>query len=211
MLIIILVIQSLWQPFETKQHNVIATISFCSLLLINTITIRINSIISTHSFITQKATRLQVAHVVILYTPLMIGLGWGVKTLYERFCAKKFFTLKTKNAIFNCHCRCHLQRSYSEISLTFDWKFENTDNYGTVEKHWHSWHFLFQFMYFKLLFAIIAYVSVVINILSSKHSFIITAIFTVVCYYYMYIVVKLVLLKSKNRKNTKRIIIIYYY
>lgn len=131
-LILMLVIQSILQPFELKRHNIIASVSFCGLLLINIITIRIKNIISINGFIiiNQDAQRLQLFHLLILYSPLLAGIGWVIKIIFKRFCQKNFCR---KKVIVNYH-HCS-QRSYSEISLIYDRNPETWNNYGAIDRH----------------------------------------------------------------------------
>ena len=78
-LVMMLTVQALFQPFEKRHHNWIATVIFCNLAIINALTIGIY--LSIHY---DKGTQmLQWIQLILIYIPLFIALLWTVQKLYN--------------------------------------------------------------------------------------------------------------------------------
>ena len=77
-LILFLTAQSILQPFEHKRHNIIASLCFCNLAIINYLTIRIYNLVTTKGY-TRQTIAFQWIQVFFVYLPLLVGVAWVVR------------------------------------------------------------------------------------------------------------------------------------
>ena len=111
-LTIILVVQSIAQPFRKTSHNVIASLSICNLVLINSLTIMIVTLVNSRSYI----WHLQLIQMVLLTLPLLVIIIWIVKQvicyMIKRKCGHKLY--------YNCCCYSTDDGDDINISLIYD-------------------------------------------------------------------------------------------
>ena len=77
-LVMMLTIQAIFQPFEKRHHNWIATVIFCNLAVINALTIGIYLSIRYG----KEAQMLQWIQLILIYIPLFVAVMWAVHKLY---------------------------------------------------------------------------------------------------------------------------------
>ena len=111
-LIVILVIQSIAQPFRKTSHNVIASLFICNLVLINSLTIRIVTWVNRISHI----WHLQLIQIVLLTLPLLVGIIWIVKQVICYFIKRKC----GHKLSYNCCCYSTDDGDDINISLIYD-------------------------------------------------------------------------------------------
>ena len=111
-LIVILVIQSIAQPFRKTSHNVIASLFICNLVLINSLTIRIVTWVNRISYI----WHLQLIQIVLLTLPLLVGIIWIVKQVICYFIKRKC----GHKVSYNCCCYSTDDGDDINISLIYD-------------------------------------------------------------------------------------------
>ena len=86
-LVIVLTIQALIQPFRRKIHNILAVLVFCNMAIINALTVRIYTVISTMGY-TSEAIFLQWIQLILIYVPLLSVFVWMMYRIY-RYCHDK--------------------------------------------------------------------------------------------------------------------------
>ena len=89
LLLTLLTLQAILQPFQSRRHNIIAALSFCNLVFVNYLTIRIYNSVSTKGY-TIEIIVLQWVQLVLIYLPLLAGVLWCVSTVLMR-CTRHFF------------------------------------------------------------------------------------------------------------------------
>ena len=122
-LILILVLQAIAQPFRDTTHNIIAVLSFCNLVVINLITIRVYSSVSNKGYTTETHI-LQWLQTILVYMPLLVATIWLIKNLIRR-CLMKMKCLK--KSLYQPD-----DKEY-EVSLIYD----RGEKYGSMEVHGH--------------------------------------------------------------------------
>ena len=122
-LILILVLQAIVQPFRDITHNIIAILSFCNLVVINLITIRIYLSVSNKGY-TIETRILQWIQTILVYMPLLVATIWLMKKV-TRKCFMKVKCLK-KSFYQADDKEC-------EVSLIYD----RGEIYGSMEVDGH--------------------------------------------------------------------------
>ena len=79
-LVMMLTVQALFQPFEKRHHNWIATVIFCNLAVINALTIGIYLSI----LYGKEAQMLQWIQLILIYMPLFVAVPWAVYTMMSQ-------------------------------------------------------------------------------------------------------------------------------
>ena len=125
-LILILVLQAIVQPFRDITHNIIAVLSFCNLVVINLITIRVYSSVSNKGYTTETHI-LQWIQTILVYMPLLVATIWLMKKVMRKYfmkvkCLKKSFYQPD-------------DKEY-EVSLIYD----RGEIYGSMEVDGHCQH-----------------------------------------------------------------------
>ena len=77
-LILLLTGQSILQPFQYKRHNIIASLCFCNLAIINYLTIHIYYLVITKGY-NKETIALQWIQVFFVCLPLIVGVAWVVR------------------------------------------------------------------------------------------------------------------------------------
>ena len=108
--ILMLTIQATVQPFQEKWHNIFSSVVFFILLCINTLTIRIYSLVQSEGYSTQVKILLAV-QTVLASLPLLVGL-----VLCARWCIKKLPSCKRRDYLLE-DSFASLNRSNSYGSL----------------------------------------------------------------------------------------------
>ena len=80
-LVMMLTVQALFQPFQKKHHNQIATVIFCNLAVINALKLTISIYLSIHYG--KEAQMLQWIQLILIYIPLFVAVMWAVHKLYK--------------------------------------------------------------------------------------------------------------------------------
>ena len=122
-LILILVLQAIVQPFRDITHNIIAILSFCNLVVINLITIRVYSSVSNKGYTTETHI-LQWIQTILVYMPLLVATIWLIRKVIKKYimkvkCLKKLFYQRD-------------DKEY-EVSLIYD----RGEKYGSMEVDGH--------------------------------------------------------------------------
>ena len=125
-LILILVLQAIVQPFRDITHNIIAILSFCNLVVINLITIRVYSSVSNKGYTTETHI-LQWIQTILVYMPLLVATIWLMKKVIRK-CFMKVKCLK-KSLYQADDKEC-------EVSLIYD----RGEIYGSMEVDGHCRH-----------------------------------------------------------------------
>ena len=81
-LTILLTVQALLQPFAANKHNMIALLVLCNMALINGLSIRIYTIVSTNRY-TIEAQVFQWIQLLLIYAPMFAVIGWTVLYIYK--------------------------------------------------------------------------------------------------------------------------------
>ena len=86
-LIVMLTIQATFQPFEKKFNNILSCCMFTVLLLMNTLTINVYSLVQTEGN-TKKILAIHWIQVMLCCIPIVVGLGicgrWVVMKIKDR-------------------------------------------------------------------------------------------------------------------------------
>ena len=84
-LVIVLTVQAIFQPFQKRHHNWIATGIFCNLAVINALTVRIYLVIKSdrNDSNGSEVVALQWIQLILIYIPLFVGVGWAVYKVYK--------------------------------------------------------------------------------------------------------------------------------
>ena len=95
-IIVILTLHALCQPYTKKVHNIIDTLLFADLALINAITLAHYYVFRT-ALSRQKAkqyiNKTMAVQLVLIYLPLVVMMGYGLLLVYRRFgCGKKYLS-----------------------------------------------------------------------------------------------------------------------
>ena len=101
-LVMMLTVQALFQPFEKRHHNWIATVIFCNLAVINALTIGIYLSI----LYGKEAQMLQWIQLILIYMPLFVAVPW---TVY------KLLTHVMKQRCLYFFCRRSVMAEYENI------------------------------------------------------------------------------------------------
>ena len=125
-LILILVLQAIMQPFRDTTHNIIAVLSSCNLVVINVITTRVYSSVSNKGYTTETHI-LQWIQTILVYMPLLVATIWLIKKVI-----RKYF-MKVK-----CLKKLLYQPDYKqyEVCLIYD----RGKIYGSMEVDGHNRH-----------------------------------------------------------------------
>ena len=125
-LILILVLQAIVQPFHDITHNIIAVLSFCNLVVINLITIRVYSSVSNKGYTTETHI-LQWIQTILVYMPLLVATIWLMKKVIRKY----FMKVKClKKSLYQPD-----DKEY-EVSLIYD----RGEKYGSMEVDGHCRH-----------------------------------------------------------------------
>ena len=129
-LILILVIQSIAQPFHKTSHNVIASLSICNLVLINLLTIKIITTVNIEGGLTHYVSNLQLIQIFLLTLPLLVFIIWIAK---EVICY--FIKRKCGNEL-SCNCCCYSADDGDgiNVSLIYD---RSSSQYQSIEIDGH--------------------------------------------------------------------------
>ena len=122
-LILILVLQAIVQPFHDITHNIITVLSFCNLVVINLITIRVYSSVSNKGYTTETHI-LQWIQTIFVYMPLLVATIWLMKKKIRK-CFMKVKCLK--KSLYQSDNKEH------EVSLIYD----RDERYGSMEVDGH--------------------------------------------------------------------------
>ena len=122
-LILILVLQAIVQPFHDITHNIIAILSFCNLVVINLITIRVYSSVSNKGYTTETRI-LQWIQTILVYMPLLIATIWLIKKVIRKCFIKVKCLKKSLYQADDKEC---------EVSLIYD----RGEIYGSMEVDGH--------------------------------------------------------------------------
>ena len=114
-LIVILVFQSIAQPFHKTSHNVIASLSICNLVLINSLTIKIITTVNVEG-LTRFVSILQLIQIFLLTLPLLVGIIWIVKQVICYFIKRKC----GHELSYNCCCYSTDDGDDINVSLIYD-------------------------------------------------------------------------------------------
>ena len=122
-LIVILVIQSIAQPFHKTSHNVIASLSICNLLLINSLTMMIVTLVNSRSYI----WHLQLIQMVLLALPLLVGIIWIVKQIICYFIKRKCGNELSYN------CCCYSTDDGDDINISLIYERKSSSQYQSIK------------------------------------------------------------------------------
>ena len=103
--ILFLTIHSILQPFASTKHNVLASVCFCNLVLINYFTLRIYSLVTTKGYVTETKAY-QWIQLWLIYLPIIVGFVW-----ITRFCLKQFSCRRNQNTS---------DREWDDVEILFD-------------------------------------------------------------------------------------------
>ena len=93
LLIIVLTLHSIIQPFVKPSHNIIASVCFCNLVLINYLTVRIYGVVTTKGYV-RETEIFQWIQIVLVCLPILGGLMYFLRDIIlKRFLRDQ----KTKN------------------------------------------------------------------------------------------------------------------
>ena len=125
-LIVILVFQSIAQPFRKTSHNIIASLSICNLVLINFFTIRIVTLIDVKRDSSNIVCATEDIQIFLLTLPLLVGIIWIVKQVICYFIKRK-----CGNEL-SCNCCCYSADDGDDInvSLIYD---RSSSQYQSIE------------------------------------------------------------------------------
>ena len=95
LLVVMLTIQAIFQPFEKRSHNILSCCMFTVLLLMNTSTIYVYSLVISAGDQTEKLI-VQCLQTMLCCVPIVVGLvacgNWFVKKIYTRRRSSVFYT-----------------------------------------------------------------------------------------------------------------------
>ena len=120
-LMIIFGIQAVAQPFQETRHNVLASVTLLTLLSINALGMRINTVAGNKHY-TSEVTILQCFQLILVYFPLLIGLLWIIKLLYRKC---QDWKKRSANVVND--------NNDVEVSLIFD-RDVSVEQYGTINE-----------------------------------------------------------------------------
>ncbi len=87
-LVLLLTLHSVVQPFASTKHNILGSVCFCNLVLINFFTIRIYSLVASKGYVTETIVY-QWIQLCLVYLPILAGFIWIIYKLYLRYKKKR--------------------------------------------------------------------------------------------------------------------------